>query len=642
MQAIQEAILNDNLARVRELLQATPRLVHETTEEGVPMTFWAAELGREAIVRYLLEYTGVSLNLRDARQQGILHYAAKSGHVQLCKYLVERAGMSPVAGDIDLNTPYEIADSMGHTDLTAYFESVVGAPLSKMYKNPIRSGFFPDPSILRVGDDYYMVNSTFVFFPCIPVSHSKDLIHWHVIGHAITNPEWAGLDDITGGNGYWAPDISYYQGRFYITVTFRHNDIGPVYRHQIIVSSDKPEGPYSKPAVIDEDGIDPSLFADDDGRRYMLLNRGARMLELNQDATERISDAEMLYYGDNKRNPEGPHLLKKDGYYYLLLAEGGTGPGHMVTIARSKTLRGTYEPCPFNPIMTQKNPEARIQRCGHGDLVEAADGTWYMPYLCGRKYLAQDGTVRTILGRETAMDPVTWTADGWPMANHLQGPSALQVRPNLPETLWPEEPDAFDEKTLFHTWMFPRSPEPDGYQIHDGKVTLKGSKEDLDSIHAKNILLRRQTGVDCTADCVMEIPVLVPGQSAGMVSYYDELTYIKWGVFCMPDGRLQLQVLEKIADQTVLHPAAELPAGTTRVWLRMTVHIFDRSFAFSLDGNAYSTAVELPHVEYLCDEGVPGKRFTGPLVGMYAHAGQTPMKATFDSFRYRDLGPSGN
>lgn len=156
------------------------------------MTFWAAELGREAIVRYLLEYTGVSLNLRDVRQRGILHYAAKSGHTQLCKYLVEKAGMSPVAGDIDLSTPYEIADSMGHTDLTAYFESVVGAPLSKMYKNPIRSGFFPDPSILRVGDDYYMVNSTFVFFPCIPVSHSKDLIHWHVIGHAITNPEWAG------------------------------------------------------------------------------------------------------------------------------------------------------------------------------------------------------------------------------------------------------------------------------------------------------------------------------------------------------------------------------------------------------------------------------------------------------------------
>jgi xylan 1,4-beta-xylosidase len=134
----------------------------------------------------------------------------------------------------------------------------------------------------------------------------------------------AALDDLEGGRGYWAPDISYYKGRFYITATYRLNDTGNVYRKQIVVSSDKPEGPYSKPAIIDEDGIDPSIFNDDDGRRYMLLNRGARIFELNEDATKQISKAELLFYGDNKRAPEGPHLLKKDGYYYLFEAEGGT------------------------------------------------------------------------------------------------------------------------------------------------------------------------------------------------------------------------------------------------------------------------------------------------------------------------------
>lgn len=123
-----------------------------------------------------------------------------------------------------------------------------------------------------------MVNSSFIFYPCIPVSHSKDLIHWKIIGYAITEPEWAALDDLEGGRGYWAPDISYYKGRFYITATYRLNDTGNVYRKQIVVSSDKPEGPYSKPAIIDEDGIDPSIFNDDDGR-YMLLNRGARIFE---------------------------------------------------------------------------------------------------------------------------------------------------------------------------------------------------------------------------------------------------------------------------------------------------------------------------------------------------------------------------
>ena len=178
-----------------------------------------------------------------------------------------------------------------------------------MYKNPIRTGFFPDPSIVRVGEDYYMVNSTFVYFPCIPVSHSKDLIHWEIIGHAIAEPEWCMLDGIEGGRGYWAPDISYADGRFYIIATYRLNDDGTVYRKQIVVSSDRPEGPYSKPAIIDEDGIDPSIFTDEDGRHYMLLNRGARIFELNEDCTKQISEAELLYYGDNKRAPEGPHLL---------------------------------------------------------------------------------------------------------------------------------------------------------------------------------------------------------------------------------------------------------------------------------------------------------------------------------------------
>ena len=135
-------------------------------------------------------------------------------------------------------------------------------------------------------------------------------------------------------------DISYYKGRFYITATYRLNDTGNVYRKQIVVSSDKPEGPYSKPAIIDEDGIDPSIFNDDDGRRYMLLNRGARIFELNEDATKQISKAELLFYGDNKRAPEGPHLLKKDGYYYLFEAEGGTGPGHRITVSRSRELKG--------------------------------------------------------------------------------------------------------------------------------------------------------------------------------------------------------------------------------------------------------------------------------------------------------------
>ena len=239
-------------------------------------------------------------------------------------------------------TPYHIAYERKDEKLLSYYKERIGASYEEMYHNPIRRGMFPDPSIVRVGEDYYMVNSSFIFFPCIPISHSKDLIHWEIIGHAVTEPEWASLDELEGGRGYWAPDISYDNGKFYITATYRLNDTGTVYRKQIVVSSEKPEGPYSKPAIIDEDGIDPSIFHED-GRHYMLLNRGARILELNEDCTKQISEAELLYYGDQKRAPEGPHLLKKDGYYYLFLAEGGTGAGHRISVARSKTLKGNYE-----------------------------------------------------------------------------------------------------------------------------------------------------------------------------------------------------------------------------------------------------------------------------------------------------------
>ena len=159
----------------------------------------------------------------------MLHYAAESGNVEKCRYLVERGGMDPLRGDLELITPYDLAHQGGWKQLEAYFAAVVGAPWEAMYRNPIRSGMYPDPSICRVGEDYYMVNSTFVYFPCIPVSHSRDLVHWEIIGHAITRPEWANLEGLDGGRGYWAPDISYAEGRFYICATLRLNDGGTEY-----------------------------------------------------------------------------------------------------------------------------------------------------------------------------------------------------------------------------------------------------------------------------------------------------------------------------------------------------------------------------------------------------------------------------
>ena len=198
-------------------------------------------------------------------------------------------------------------------------------------------------------------------------------------------PNWAHIDDLEGGRGYWAPDISYFNGKFYITATLRYNDDVDVKRRQIVVSSENLRDRTPRPAFIEEDGIDPSIFTDKDNKRYMLLNRGARILELGDDCTKRrFSDAELLYYGTNKRAPEGPHLLYKDGYYYLFEAEGGTGLMHQVTVSRSKTLKGVYEPCPYNPIMTQRDYDAQSHAADTASQLRLKNGEWYMVYLCNR------------------------------------------------------------------------------------------------------------------------------------------------------------------------------------------------------------------------------------------------------------------
>lgn len=636
MLSIKDAIYLEKIDEVKRILEEEPSLIDEKDEDGVLMALLAAKTGNLKLVRYIVEYSRASMNITDKDQKNMLHYGAMSGNVDTCKYLVEKVGLSPLSGDLNLLTPYEIAHQNKFFELEEYFEKVTGAPLSRMYHNPIRTGMYPDPSIVRVGEDYYMVNSSFIYYPCIPVSTSKDLVHWKIIGYAITNPEWAGLEHLEGGRGYWAPDISYYKGRFYITATYRLNDDGTVYRKQIVVSSDKPEGPYSKPAIIDEDGIDPSIFNDDDGKRYMLLNRGARIFELNEDATKQISEATLLYYGDHKRAPEGPHLLKKDGYYYLFEAEGGTGPGHRITVSRSKELMGNYEPCPYNPIMRQNDENAIIQRCGHGKPVQTQNGDWYMVYLCGRKI----GDGYSMLGRETALDPITWTADGWPIVNNLDGPSALQIMPNLPETVWESSFfDDFNESWLSTDWTFPRVPEMDGIQLKDSYVWIKGSKEDLNSMHAKNILLRRQQHFKFTAECKCKMPQLYPGQNAGMTCYYDENTFVKFGIFATLEEkpRLIVKAVEYIGDEIKESEAVELDFSQENVYLKIETNYLVRSCYVSYDGENYTKVATLDHVYYLCDEGLKkGKRFTGAMIGMYAYAGDFGSKYVDEYGRHGD------
>ncbi len=624
-----EAIRNQDLENVIRILVEDPPCIDEKDERGIPLCLYAAETGNFPIVKYIVEYSRASMNTVDDENRTILHYAAMSGNVELNRYLVEKVGMDITAGDKSRVTPYQIAWERRDDALLSYYKERIGASYEEMYQNPIRTGMFPDPSIVRVGEDYYMVNSSFIFFPCIPISHSKDLIHWEIIGHAIENPEWAALEELEGGRGFWAPDISYDNGRFYIAATYRLNDTGTVYRKQFVVSSEKPEGPYSKPAVIDEDGIDPSIFHEN-GRHYMLLNRGARIFELNEDCTKQISEASLLYYGDQKRAPEGPHLLKKDGYYYLFLAEGGTGPGHRITVARSRELMGNYEPCPYNPIMRQMDENAAIQRCGHGKPVCTTNGEWYMVYLCGRMI----GGGYSMLGRETALDPITWTADGWPVVNDLKGPSVLQKKPDL-------APYTADEgKNNAHKWVTPRAPEPDGVTIGPDGFRIKGSRYPLSQVEARNILLQRQTAFCFRAEAALVIPDLKDGQEAGLTCYYDENTWVNF--YLGREGGYFLTIREHIGKEDVYHNKIELKQYAEELIgkeIRFAVETdyLERTFFYRLFEKEEQADV-LDNVYYLCDEGIKmGKRFTGAMTGMFAYAGEEPFFAKFREFLYQPL-----
>lgn len=651
MQNLEEAIINEDKIRVEDILLTDPSAIDACDVDGIPLPFLAAKIGSTGIVRYIVEYSRTSMNMTDEKNRNILHYAAMSGNTDLCRYLVERVGMDVCSGDGERITPYEIACRMGHAELRAYFEEAIGAPGNALYQNPIRTGMFPDPSILRTGEDYYMVNSSFIYFPCIPISHSKDLIHWEIVGYAIDNPDWSGLKTLEGGRGYWAPDISCDNGTYYITATYRLNDGGKVYRKQMVVTASRPEGPYGKPVYLDEDGIDPSLFHEG-GRHYMLLNRGARIFEISADGREQLSGAKLLYYGAQKRASEGPHLLKKDGYYYLFLAEGGTGMGHRISVARSGTLMGKYEPCPYNPIMRQTDARGAIQRAGHGKPVCTQNGEWYMVYLCGRMI---DGAY-SMLGRETALDPITWTADGWPIVNSLKGPSVLQKKPDLPGYT-PETNDDFTGGALSPAWMTPREPDSDGIRTAGGKLYIKGSTRPLSEMGARNILLRRQCDFAFTVDACMTVPDLLEGQEAGLTCYYDENTWLTFGLI-RTDGELRLAVKEHCGErdtchlaakercgEDACHPADTAGSGYVRIGkeqigspirLRIRTDRLKRSFDCGPDADHLRQVLSLDHIYYLCDEGLQkGKRFTGAMVGMYAYAGREPFEAEFTSFIYR-------
>lgn len=519
-------------------------------------------------------------------------------------------------------------------------ESNDSAIKNNYYQNPVQRGFFPDPSVIRVGEDYYMVNSSFQYFPAIPISHSKDMVNWRIIGHAITDNEYMDISDIPDSHGIWAPDISYHNGKFYIFATLRLHGTGKrdnnVLRRQLMVTSEKPEGPYSNPAWLEVDSIDPSHFIDDDGSHYMVIAPGIGVIKLSDDCTKVVGERVTVWPGTGERCPEGPHILKKDGWYYAIIAEGGTGYGHGVNIARSRELFGTYEASPYNPVMRQTDPEAPIQRTGHGKLIQTQDSDWWMYYLCGRR----NGGNYTTIGRESALDPVQFTEDDWFLVNEGKGPSLTQKSPSL--TPYPYEKnnfDDFDRDALGLDWEFVRNPDNGSWSLSErkGHLRLWTRNGQLFEIHAKNTLLRREQELTYTASTKLDFEPSKNGEQAGLTCYYSTATYARWSK-CYENGtKLQL-VINRNQGEELIAEIDNLREGT--IYLKVEVEGLTRTFYYSYDGNEWSMGGVLENCIYLCDEGVPNdpKRHTGTLVGIYANNGGcgSRIPADFDWFSYED------
>jgi len=300
-----------------------------------------------------------------------------------------------------------------------------------MIQNPILPGFNPDPSIVRVGDDYYIATSTFEWFPGVQIHHSRDLVNWRLLTRPLTRASQLDMLGAPDSCGVWAPCLTHADGLFWLIYTdvkrYGRTSTGGATGsaslrdfHNYLVTSPSIEGPWSDPVYLNSSGFDPSLFHDADGRKYLLNqlwdhrpggNRFNGIVAQEYSVAERrlVGRRENIFPGTAHGLTEAPHLYQRDGYYYLLTAEGGTGWNHGVTMARSRTLHGPYELHPDVTILSaRQRPDAALQRAGHADLVDTADGQTWMVYLCGRP-LRNRGTCT--LGRETAIQPVTWGED---------------------------------------------------------------------------------------------------------------------------------------------------------------------------------------------------------------------------------------
>ncbi|KAK3389672.1 glycoside hydrolase family 43 protein [Podospora didyma] len=543
-----------------------------------------------------------------------------------------------------------------------------------LVRNPILPGFNPDPSVLRVGDDYYIATSTFEWYPGVQIHHSRDLANWTLLTRPLNREAQLDMRGDPDSCGVWAPCLTHDGKKFWLVYTdVKRKDGSYKDTHNYVVHAESITGPWSDPIYTNSSGFDPSLFHDPDtGRKYftnMLWDHrrrphtfaGIAVQEFDPEAGKLVGPRRNVYAGTDLGLVEGPHLYKRKGWYYLLTAEGGTGYDHAVTIARSRDIWGPYETDPSKHVLTAKDhPLAALQRAGHGDIVDTPDGRTYLVHLCGRPITQQR---RCVLGRETAIQEAFWGPDDWLYVKDGPVPSLYVDVPGTRDDAPYWEPKHYTFSPTAETksnaglpldfqWL--RTPEPERiFSTAENKLTLIG-RESIGSWFEQSLVARRQTHFSYDAETI--ISLFSPEderQFAGLTAYYCRFNFFYLTVTAHADGQRELLIqsseaswpLGSLRPSTLLEPVIIPNEG--KVKLALSIRGKTLQFFYALPDSSDAADKELKKIGPVFDASIVSDEcgghqahgsFTGAFVGLAASdLNGTAARATFDYFEYRPV-----
>ena len=499
------------------------------------------------------------------------------------------------------------------------------------YKNPIIPGFYPDPSICKAGTTYYLVCSSFQYYPSVPLFESNDLINWNQIGHVLTRESQLSLENAGASDGIFAPTIRYNEGRFYM-VTTDITGIGNFY-----VWTDDIHGEWSDPIKVDQGGIDPSLYFEDNKAYFMSNglddegNEGITQCEIDIVTGKKLTPSRCIWKGTGGRFLESPHLYKIDKVYYLMAAEGGTEYGHMVVYARGNTPYGPFENYPGNPVLTNRNLGGyRIQGCGHSDLVQDDWGNWWMVHLAFRQMSKWELYHTT--GREVYLVPVTFNQEGWFTAGVDGTTRSIIETDRLPEgtvqTICPEY--NFNNTKIGREWCFIRYPHKDCYSFDEATLKLTGTEVTLESEKGSPtaVFLRQK---EMIGDISCE--VTVQEQEAGITLYMDQNQHYDLAVRKTTSG---YEIIKRICigDVKCIQKSVSIATEAVKITVSLRIHIEETEYSFEAACGEDVYPLDHAMTKYLSTEVAGG--FTGVMIGLYAQGDGVTcrMPAEFSDFRY--------